>query len=422
MKLARSLFIIITSLAVEQSLASAVQEPSTSTATSGETGPFGFVKRGDGILELPIIINKNYTANITQDLSHALQRRQTYEQKRESLEKRSLLPLTIVNHLWNSMFLSKFTMGQNEPQFNGLFDTGSATLWIQSTLCSNCVAANHNIYNPQKSSSYRRVSQTASTSYGDGTNVNYQYATDVINIGRVTQKFGLVTSINQNPDFDSIVGLGFKSLGHGENTLIDNLRASGAISASKFGVQLVTSSVYPNGAADQPGGKWSFGGYDLSVVKNKKMYTVPLTAETWWQINVPSFSIASKTIKMNSKPTIVDTGTTLILLDNSQCQVIYAALGGKMQGSGAWTYPCKNTNGPLRILKFFIGGQYFSLSQSQMFFSPFSNDGKWCTGTVQSNGGANYYILGAAFLKTVYAGFNQDGKSFEIGYRTDVAV
>ncbi|XP_031517674.1 pepsin A isoform X2 [Papio anubis] len=62
------------------------------------------------------------------------------------------------------------TIGIGTPaqDFTVIFDTGSSNLWVPSVYCSSLACTNHNLFNPQDSSTYQSTSGTLSITYGTG--------------------------------------------------------------------------------------------------------------------------------------------------------------------------------------------------------------------------------------------------------------
>src|SRR5262245_30106914 len=91
-----------------------------------------------------------------------------------------------------------------------------------------------------------------------------------------------------------------------------------------FRVQLIKHADAYEG---HDGGKWTFGGYDRSVIRGA-LATAPLIQETWWQVSLGAISVGSKRTFIPSNTVIMDSGTTLIVLSTSDCDNIYSALPG----------------------------------------------------------------------------------------------
>jgi hypothetical protein len=205
----------------------------------------------------------------------------------------------------------------------------------------------------------------------------------------------------------------------GTPTIMDNLWNNNVIKQDLFGVQLIKYDESPTN-----GGKWTFGGYDSSVIRGP-LATAPLTRKAWWEIAIPTVRIGSKKSFTPSSTFIVDTGTTLILLSKSDCDNIYSALpGGKLSSSGYYTLWCNATSSTYsgrRNVYFNIGGTDFGVPASDLLWERV--DAVNCYGGIQSWGsGSGVSILGDVFLKNVYAVFDVGNVAVKVGLRTDVAA
>jgi hypothetical protein len=203
---------------------------------------------------------------------------------------------------------------------------------------------------------------------------------------------------------------------------MQNLWSNSVIKQDMFGVQLIK---FADSYTGHDGGKWTFGGYDSTVVSGS-LATATLIRQAWWQINVPSIKVGSVTTVTPSSSVIVDTGTTLILLSKTDCDSIYSALpGGQLNSQyGVYTLWCNatsNTYSGRRNVYFNIGGTYFGVPAEDLLWEQIDNVN--CYGSIQSWGsGSGISILGDVFLKNVYAVFDVGNNAVKVGARTDVAA
>ncbi|XP_035203274.1 gastricsin-like [Oxyura jamaicensis] len=73
----------------------------------------------------------------------------------------------MASHL-DSSYFGEISIGTPPQNFLVLFDTGSANLWVPSTLCQTPACRNHATFNPGASSTFINNGQTYSLSYGSG--------------------------------------------------------------------------------------------------------------------------------------------------------------------------------------------------------------------------------------------------------------
>jgi hypothetical protein len=330
-------------------------------------------------------------------------------------------------------------MGSQKQTMNVVYDTGSSDLWIFTTECSVC-SSKSNVFNPSLSSSYVAGSRSFSITYGDGSWARGHTGTEIISIGGATIRQGIdiTTSVSSNllsSDLDGILGLGFPALMSvqgtpaqlslltlGTATIMQNLWNNDVIKQNLFGVQLIKFSDSYTG---HDGGKWTFGGYDTSIIRGS-LATTPLLQQTWWEISVPTIKVGSVKSFTPTASMIVDTGTTLIVLSKADCDNIYSALpGGQLNSQyGVYTMWCNATSDTYqgkRNVYFNIGGSYFGVPAADLLWEQIDNVN--CYGAIQSWGsGSGISILGDVFLKNVYTVFDAGNSAVKVGQRTDVAV
>src|SRR5271155_2384244 len=204
---------------------------------------------------------------------------------------------------------------------------------------------------------------------------------------------------------------------------MSNLWSNSVIKQNMFGVQLIKEADSYTGHS---GGKWTFGGYDSTVIRGS-LASAPLIQQAWWQINVPTVKVGTSYSSISPTSTmIVDTGTTLILLSQTDCNSIYASLPGGQLNSryGVYTLWCNATSSAYtgrRNVYFNIGGSYFGVPAADLIWEQL--DSQNCYGSIQSWGSGNgISILGDVFLKNVYAVFDVGNSAVRIAQRTDVTA
>lgn len=120
----------------------------------------------------------------------------------------------------DSAYITPVSIGTPAQTLNLDFDTGSSDLWVFSNSLPSSQRAGHEIYNPSKSSTAKRLNGASwDISYGDGSSSKGQVYLDKVTIGglvvsnqavetaqQVSQSFTAETSI------DGLVGLAFGSL------------------------------------------------------------------------------------------------------------------------------------------------------------------------------------------------------------------
>ncbi|KAF9202351.1 hypothetical protein BGZ49_007480 [Haplosporangium sp. Z 27] len=309
----------------------------------------------------------------------------------------------------NSDVSYMITVGLGTPaqNVNLIFDTGSSDLWVQK--------AN---YNPSKSSTSKSLGETFSIQYGSGSTKGNEY-TDIATIGGLTfkQEFGVATSASGFDGVDGLVGFGPDDLSpitnKGENipTPTDNLHSAGKIGSDVIGVYFKTIT---DGSTQETNGEITFGGVDSTKYTGSITY-VPVTttspASEYWGIDVSSITYGSSKVSSTTHG-IVDTGTTLILLEDSFVTALYKNIPGAAldSNSGLYTIPSSQVSS-LKNITFTIGGKAFTLTPSQYLVpaNQVSNQGgqagttySW-VGSLGQNQAGLAFILGQKFLENYYS-------------------
>lgn len=329
----------------------------------------------------------------------------------------------------DSEFLSPVQLGSNNDALNLLLDTGSADLWMFNTDCSNCARSGHTLYNPSKSTTFKNTSSTFSLLYGDGSQTSGYLGFDTVTLAGApiqAQSIDVAQKVSQNlvsNPMDGIMGLGFRSLtSHNVNTPIDNMLAQKLIPKGQFGVQFVKNYQWQGYGG---GGQWTFGGYDSSVVSGP-LTNVPLTQAQYWMVKMDQVSVGSVYSYTPTQNVIVDSGTTLIMLDSQSVANIHNQLPGARvytdpsSGSQHYQIFCNATANAYqgrRNVYFSLSGTKYAVPVSDLAWYPESNG--YCYSGIQpwSN---NFGILGIMFLKNAYVVFDQDNKQIQVSKRTDV--
>jgi hypothetical protein len=228
------------------------------------------------------------------------------------------------------VYTAPVTVGGSQ-KFTCLVDTGSTTLGVASSSCSNCGVKPE--YTPGSSAVDEH--QTASSQFGTGSWSGEIYQDTVaMGTGATTVKFTAITSqsqffqLFQCGEVEGVIGFGpAGSELPGTNAYFDDLVASAKI-PNVFATQL----------CDNGGTLW-LGGYDSSATTAAPQY-VPMTggflAQGYYSVGLTSVAVNGTTIPVATAQyadSVVDTGTSGFLLQ----QTAYNALTAAIQADAAFT-------------------------------------------------------------------------------------
>lgn len=212
-----------------------------------------------------------------------------------SISLRIMLQKKINNHkvllssFRNAQFYGEVEIGTPPQYFKVVFDTGSSSLWVQSSECESYSCAQHNGYNSNLSSTYKKHlvgenSPIFSISYGTG-QVSGEFIEEKVSIGGITVSNQIIgtTFIEDgeafgNVPFEGILGLSYPTL-NSETTIpfFDMVIKNGILKRNFFAISLSFNSLIQSSI--------TFGKID-----NTKMISdfkfVSVSSERYWEIEI----------------------------------------------------------------------------------------------------------------------------------------
>jgi hypothetical protein len=101
---------------------------------------------------------------------------------------------------------------------------------------------------------------------------------------------------------------------------------------------------------------------------------------------------------------IVDTGTTLFLVDDATCAAIYAAIPGSVNDPNiGYTFPASVTLAQLPLISYTIGSSTININPKYLSYTYTDSTNATCYGLFQSNGNFPFDIAGDGFLRNTYS-------------------
>ncbi|KAL4909298.1 hypothetical protein BDW74DRAFT_146339 [Aspergillus multicolor] len=318
----------------------------------------------------------------------------------------------------DASFVSPITIGGQELTVT--FDTGSSDVWVVNTQLPKDSIEGQTAYNPTKSTTYKNMTgSTFNITYGDDSYAYGGVGTDTINVGGVTvtgQAIGLPTavasSILDDTHSNGLVGLGFTSL----NTVKPTQQKSFFETiADVLDEPVLSASLVSDGV-----GSYEFGTVDKSKYKGSLVNATVDSSGGFWKFESSYYRVGNGTLKQHdhATSTIADTGTSLMLLEQTVVDQYYAAVKGAQFATSAsgYIYPC---SAELPNLSIAIGPQHLAtipgdLINFQEVGTNTTTGEAVCYGGIQSNSGLDMQILGDAFLKAFYVVFDLRGPSIGV--------
>jgi hypothetical protein len=299
------------------------------------------------------------------------------------------------------------------------FDTGSSDLWVWSSHLANVHShGGHTIYDPKKSSTAKHATGSWRITYGDGSSASGDVYTDTITIAdivvprqAVEAAKKLSSSFLTDGGNDGLLGLAWPEINtvhpRPVATPMKNMIEKKLIDHPLFTVKL--------GRGKEPG-FYSFGYIDPKVTSDPLTYTQVDHSHGFWQVNSASYSINDKVFEYPGNTCILDTGTTLALVDDDVLSAIYKEVKGAVYDNqqGGWKFPVGATT---PTVAFAVGDKRYTVNPKD--FTYCEADTGYLFGGIQSRGNLPFDILGDVFLKSVYVVFNQGDSTVGIAQRND---
>jgi len=310
---------------------------------------------------------------------------------------------------YDSSYLSPVTVGSTVMELD--FDTGSADLWVFSSLQPSSQTSGHAVYKADASKLEKGSSWKIS--YGDGSGAAGKVYADKVVVGGVTatsQAVEAATSIStqfqQDKDNDGLLGLSFSSINtvkpNPKTTFFDTVKAD--LAKPLFGVDLKYHAA----------GTYDFGFIDDSKYSGSLTYVDVDSSQGFWGFTASGYIVGNGTASTSSISGIADTGTTLLYIPLAAVKAYYAKVKGSKNDStqGGYTFPC---SAELPDWTAVIGGTKHTIPGKYINYAPITTGSTTCFGGIQSDADIGISIFGDIFLKSQYVVFN-GGDTPKLGF------
>lgn len=126
-------------------------------------------------------------------------------------------------------------------------------------------------------------------------------------------------------------------------------------------------------------------------------------SQGFWQIQSTSATINGETITRSGNTSIMDTGTTLCLVDDNLVDAVYKAIPGAKydQSNQGYVFPSSTSVDNLPDVQLAIGDTMVAFQKEDLGFADAGNGMVY--GSIQSRGSMDMDIYGDAVLKAMYA-------------------
>ncbi|KAF9311992.1 hypothetical protein BG003_006748 [Podila horticola] len=343
------------------------------------------------------------------------------------LQRRALAtaPLTSVHN--DIMYTVPITLGNPPQPFNLAIDTGSPITWVTTNACTGagCLGITNHFNCPLSSTC--KVSSTPFTSdYVSGTGVSGTYIQDTYNIGSLqfTGIAGLanVDGVELPPTADGILGLWYLPQA-GAATILSVLKNSTALTQPVMGIWMQAATTQ---GVTAPGGEITIGGVNPQRYSGEITY-VDCIAGQPWTIPLGGMQIGNTLIPTTGVMAAIDTGTTAMLMPQSNADQINSAIPGALKATnlnGLWILPCDGTTPITFTFGTYVAKvPYSSLARQNQRVQVIGKPGWYCISSAMFPTGnvipIKEWIIGATFLRTVYTVYdfgNNEAGGGRIGF------
>ncbi|OAL04992.1 acid protease [Phaeosphaeriaceae sp. SRC1lsM3a] len=316
---------------------------------------------------------------------------------------------------YDSSYLSPVTVGSNTVHLD--FDTGSADLWVFSSLQAQSSLSGHDYY--KVDSTKVKSGYTWKISYGDGSGASGKVYADKVTVGAVTatsQAVEAATSVSaqftRDVDTDGLLGLAMSSINTvqptQQKTWFDTVK--GQLAKPLFAVTLKYHAA----------GTYDFGYIDSSKYTGAITYVNVDASQGFWGFSATAYSVGSTTTTSKISG-ILDTGTTLIYVDTAIVKAYYAKVSGSVNDStqGGYTFPCSATLPDFSIT---VGGVKQVVPGKYINYAPLEDGSSTCFGGLQPNTGIGFNIFGDIFLKSKYIVHDMTNGTPRLGFAQQAGV
>uniref|UniRef100_A0A3B3Q4Q1 Renin n=1 Tax=Paramormyrops kingsleyae TaxID=1676925 RepID=A0A3B3Q4Q1_9TELE len=300
-------------------------------------------------------------------------------------------------------YFGEINVGTPPQSFYVHFDTGSTTLWVNSVYCKSSACLNHDLFDPDKSSTYHSNGEPFSIHYGTGS-VTGVIGYDTV---KVNQKIGLsITEPGDHfarPLHEGIMGLAYMP---DKQTIVDTMIKEGLLEEPVFAFYLSQNS--------EKGSEVIFGGTDPNHYTGE-IHWVPVEENSHWKLVIDEFEVDHHMTGwcVNGCSAIVDTGTSLLVCPEEFADTLQHKLGAVVNDDGIsrfqYVFNCDDVNS-LPTLTFVMNGAHLHLEPSYYVLSQDSNGN--CISGIESSHSSNdgempHWVLGDVFLRQFYSVFDQ---------------
>jgi cathepsin D len=380
-------------------------------------------------------LTKKIPKSITGHPQPRANRRDRYGPTRRRHHDSDEIPANITPDL--SGYCSPVTVGEGDTAqtFNVVLDTGSPDFWVYSDLLLQnepfLPNVSHTVYNPFNSTTARPAGQSNFIQYGGGNETGVVFLDTVTLAGIEAKQQPVEAAFETDIVFapvnfacDGIFGLwalGNTTVQPGANQMVlqDIFFGEGSPDQKVFTALLTRPT--------EGEGFFTFGSIDQDALQNQTVNFVDvlppsIPGAAFWNVSANPIFVNGQEIPNSDSTPIIDTGTTLIFVNDNVLPAIYEPVGGFLDNNtGLWIFPFNaSIVEDLPIITMPVGGYNVTLASEDLAFDTAHIPG-FAIGGIQGNGvdSGGFTVYGDVWLRNVYAVFDLgtgDGTDFRFGF------
>ncbi|OWY97935.1 Aspartic protease [Phytophthora megakarya] len=260
----------------------------------------------------------------------------------------------VIRDFQNAQYYGSISIGTPPQPFSVIFDTGSSNLWVPDKKFGS-----HNIYDHDKSSTYKPNGTAFDIMYGSGP-VSGFLSQDKLELGGLTVPDQMFAEVNVTKGlgpayylgkFDGLFGLAFDTIS------VDHLKTPFHRMIQQG---LLDEPVFAFYLGDMKDGELTFGGVDKSHYKGELEY-VDVTSATYWSVSLDAVETKGEKLTDCNKA-IVDSGTSLIAGPKDQVAKLASLVGAHKFIMGEYIISC-SADAP--DISFVLNGKSYTLTKEE---------------------------------------------------------
>lgn len=316
-----------------------------------------------------------------------------------------------------TMYWINITIGTPRQQQALQLDTGSKSLWVPekgSSVCGGSLVDCGDLgsFDSDQSSTFDDTGEGQTIGFVDGDSVTGERFFDTVHIGgqAITRQLAVLASKGSGVT-EGVLGVGWPA---SAQTINYNLAAQDVIASNSYSIWL--------DEINAASGTILFGGLNLAkfvapLAKMANVGTSNPTVQMTRVVTVEGTTRTTQTVTGYSEDAVLDTGTSLTVLQKPLADKIISAMGAQYypsdSTSGTTIIPCSQANKDLSIRFHFadlVTGPTIDVDISQMMLQDLGSlDGiEMCQFGIYVSDGSYETILGDTFLRSAYVVYDLD--------------